>query len=286
MTTEQQPPEHAIPLVSPAYLPLQTTVDNKGDTLGDRMKGFENFYRTYIRMREPIIIRVDGKAFHTLSANFDKPYDYDLIHIMDNVAIALCEQIQGAVFAYVQSDEISVFVYPWLNPNSEPWFQNNINKIVSVSAGIASAHFTSEMGWKLFGYEMAMQPVKPVVFDSRAFTLPMDEVNNYFIWRQKDWLRNSVQMHARSLYSQKQLNGKKLPELLQMIEDKGENWNDNCSGVRHGRGIAKSYDYKVVEETGESVERSHWTVCHELPKFTEDREFISKLLDRHLLGKQ
>lgn len=46
------------------------------DELGDRMKSYyENRSKTFLARRTPVIIRLDGKAFHTFTRGFNKPFD-------------------------------------------------------------------------------------------------------------------------------------------------------------------------------------------------------------------
>src|SRR3954468_24438904 len=107
------------------------------DSLGDRMKIFENAFRHSLPIRMPVIIRVDGCHFHTYTKDCIKPFDDKLIHAMNAVAKYLCENIQGTQLAYVQSDEISLLVHNYKCINTSAWFDNNIQKMVSVSAGMA-----------------------------------------------------------------------------------------------------------------------------------------------------
>lgn len=245
------------------------TQSKSGDSLGDRMKSFENAFKHKFpsETKLPVIIRIDGKAFHTYTLGCEKPFDAILIQLMDETAIKLCESIQGSVMAYVQSDEISILVYPWVNENSQPWFDNEINKMVSVSAGIASSWFTS-ISHRLFG------STKPAVFDSRAFTLPMHEINNYFIWRQQDWERNSVQLLGRTKFSQKELylkNCKTIQEML--METHGVDWNNLLNHLKWGRVIRKE-----TYPGPENSQRHRWIVDPNIPKFTQDKEFIIKMM--------
>jgi len=217
--------------------------------LGDRMKLFENAYRIYLPPRMPVIIRVDGKAFHTLTRKCEKPFDALFAAVMDSTASALLEKVQDARMAYVQSDEISLLLIGYNTFASEPWFSNNLQKVVSISAAVASATFT--MCWD---YE-------PAYFDSRAFILPENEVCNYFLWRQQDCTRNSIQMVAQSMYSHKELHEKNSAELQEMTFQKGINWNDYEPYWKRGRVI-----------THEGVDRG-------IPIFTEDRKYIEKFLE-------
>ncbi len=200
------------------------------------MKGYERAFKTVLPGRMPVIIRVDGKAFHTYTRGLKTepgyPFHEGMCNVMDEVAKCLCHQIQGAEVAYVQSDEISILVHYYKRFTSEAWFDNEVQKMVSVSAGIASARFTS-LSYELWPDE----EIRPAVFDSRVFVLPEAEVNNYFIWRQQDATRNSVQMLARSLYSHKECNNKNNSELQEMTFQKGFNWNDEPAGFRRGRYI-------------------------------------------------
>ncbi len=263
------------------------------DSLGDRMKVYENAFRHSLPLRMPLIIRVDGKAFHSYTKGCEKPFDNKLLSAMNEVAIYLCSSIQGAQMAYVQSDEISILVHNYKKLTSSSWFDNNIQKIVSVSAGMASGVMTN-ISSTIFGTS------KLATFDSRAFVLPEREVCNYFIWRQQDATRNSIQMVARSLYSHKACNNMNCDNLQEMIFQKGINWNDLPTQQKRGRCIVKKIS-KVAcrcldlgygagfdaagrcpgcwdsKELGYSM-RSKWATDNEIPIFNQDRSYIEDLL--------
>ena len=200
------------------------------DLLGDRMKRqYEDRTRMSLPRRTYTIIRLDGKAFHSVTRNMRKPYDDIMMAVMDNTGQALCEEIQGAEFAYVQSDEISLLLTDFAKQDTCAWFDGNVQKIVSVSASLATAAFNREMD----NYGVDITPA--ALFDSRCFTIPDPvEVENYFIWRQKDWERNSVQMLAQTMFSQKQLDGVKREEQYQMCLAKGSDWKTFEPRVRSG----------------------------------------------------
>lgn len=229
------------------------------DSLGDRMKLYEQAARTLLPRRLPVIIRVDGKAFHTLTRGCEKPFDHRLGNAMANTAAIMCGEIQGAQLAYTQSDEISVLVNSYKRHNSSAWFDNQVQKMVSVAAGIASAHFTMTYG-------------KLAVFDARVFVMPESDVCNYFVWRQQDAVRNSIQALAQSLYSHKELHQKTQPMLQEMCFAKGHNWND--LPVRWKRGVCVT---RVAVETDTGT-RSHWAADWETPTFTQQRSYIEQHL--------
>lgn len=231
---------------------------DKGDGLGDRMKGYERASRVVLPRRMPVIVRVDGKGFHGVTKGCERPFDEHLMGLMNMTAIRLCHEAQGAVFGFVQSDEISVLLHNYKRLQTDPWFDNELQKIVSVAAGIASGFFTRE--WDA-----------PVAFDARAFVLPESEVANYFIWRQQDATRNSIQMATRALYSHAQVDEKNTSEMQEMMHAKGVNWNDYPVGCKRGRAIVR----QPYEREG--VTRHAWVV-EPPPIFTQDRAYV----ERHL----
>lgn len=238
-----------------------------GDSLGDRMKGYERASRVSLPRRLPVILRIDGKAFHSLTRGCDRPFDSVLMSAMDLVARAVCGEAQGAQLAFVQSDEISVLLHNYKRLNTEAWFDNQLQKLVSVSAAIAAAHFTL-----LFG--------KLAAFDARAFVLPEAEVCNYFIWRQQDATRNSIQMATRAVYSHAEVNDKNTSEMQEMLHAKGINWNDYPVGCKRGRAVVRMPKVALVVSPDTApfhVERWDWAVV-EPPILTQDRNFIERLL--------
>lgn len=228
--------------------------------IGARMKeNYENPYFLKLPMRIPIIIRVDGKAFHSFTRGMGKPFDPHFELAMERAARRLCEEIMGAQIAYVQSDEISILVHNYKRLVSQGWLGNELQKIVSISAGIASSFMSLTYG-------------RTAVFDSRVFVIPEAEVCNYFIWRQQDATRNSILGVAQSLYSHKELQGRKGDELQEMIFQKGYNWNDWPVHQKRGRCVRR-----VVDPDYEN--RSEWSVDRNIPIFTQDRAYIEQFLE-------
>lgn len=250
-------------------------------SLGDRMKKYEAVTSTYVTPRTPVIIRLDGKAFHSYTRSLPRPWSEEFIQVMDIAALEVCSEVQGAELAYVQSDEISVLIHTYKNFESLPWLSGRIQKMVSVAASVAGAVFTanSHLIWK--------GDIRPAYFDCRAFCLPEAEVCNYFLWRQQDCTRNSVQMLARSLYSHKECNNKKGPDLQEMCFARGHNWND--LPARHKRGrcavvattVSSSLPSDAMSKNQEPVVRRSWAIDNEIPVFSQDRWYIEKHLATH-----
>lgn len=225
------------------------------ESLGDRMKGqYEDRSRFMLTRRTFTILRADGKAFHTFTRRFEKPYDLRIVEAMDAAMLALCEEAQGATFGYVQSDEISVLLADFQTVNTDAWFDGNLQKIVSVAASVCTRAFNDIIG---------VMGAGGALFDCRAFTIPDPvEVVNYFIWRQQDATRNSIQGLAQAHFSAKQLHGVNNEQAQEMLfREKGINWNDRPSGDKRGRCAL------YVEGRG-------WTLDAEPPVFTTQRDYI------------
>lgn len=239
------------------------------DSFGDRMKLYEEAARTTLPRRLPVIIRVDGKAFHTFTRGCARPFDDAITCAMDRVAEALCEQVQGAQMAYVQSDEVSVLVHGYKTFGTQPWFQNGVQKMVSIAASIATAAFNAEWWRSHFAAS------RVAYFDARAFVLPEADVCNYFIWRQQDAIRNSVRMLGRAHFSESECDGMSGEALKsKLLGEKGVRWDDLPVGLRRGR-VAH---WKPRDETPPSLRRRDMFLDDKPTIFTMDRDYI----ERHL----
>ncbi len=226
------------------------------DNIGDRFKRYEDAYRIYLPRRLPIIIRVDGKAFHRLTSTMSKPIDKQFVECMNRVGLKLCEEIQGSCIAYIQSDEISILINNEQTYQTEAWFGNNLQKMVSVSAGTASAAFAAAASSRLAYNCLA-------IFDARAFVLPPSEIVNYFIWRQQDWTRNSILNLASTKYNANQMHGLNTSELQEKLwSEHGINWSNMSLDYKRGRCIVRGV--------------GGWSVDNSIPKFTESREYIER----------
>ena len=264
----------------------------KYETLGDRMKGaYENKYRLYLPERIPVIIRLDGKAFHTFCRGLKKPFDDLFISVMQDTMLDLCKNISGCKLGYVQSDEISLLLVQ-TKEESQPWFDNNIQKIVSVSASMATLYFNKNFEKRVFELmenyakdksDYTEEELKYVdkldskiytaMFDSRVFVIPKEEVNNYFYWRQLDATRNSILSLAQSLYSDKEMHGIKCDTLQnKMFTEKNVNWNDLSTVKKRGTCAIR----KEVEVNG--VVRNKWFIDEYIPIFTQDKTYINGII--------
>lgn len=243
---------------------------DKTTSLGDRMKNnYENRYRTYLPRRTYVIIRLDGKNFHSYTKNANKPFDSNLIRLFDETTKYLCTNIQGCKLGYTQSDEISLLLTDFDTIDTQAWYDNNLQKMVSVSASMATAQFNhlTKLDDTKFQNQLAM-------FDSRIWIIPDPiEVENYLIWRQQDCTRNSVSMAAQAVCSHKELQGKKSSEMQEMMFQKaGINWDKYSSREKRGCACVRSAYF-------EDVERHRWDIV-DTPIFTQERDFLRTRIPR------
>ncbi|UJF35806.1 tRNA(His) guanylyltransferase Thg1 family protein [Paenibacillus hexagrammi] len=234
------------------------------DDFGNRMKQYEFASRQLLPRRLPVLLRIDGCHFHTFTRGLKKPFDEQLTAAMWETCKFLGAQIMGCRLVYHQSDEISMLLTNDDKWTTEAWFDNNVQKVVSVSASLATAKFNEEIKKVLPDKELA-------VFDSRAWVLPHDEVANYFIWRQQDATKNSISMVAQANFSHAELqglNGKQLQDKL--FVERGINWNDLPVWQKRGICITKQTFMK-----GTAV-RHKWETDHETPVFTQHRDYIEQ----------
>lgn len=266
------------------------------DELGKRMKTYyEEIPKTKLMRRTPVIIRIDGKAFHTFTRGFKRPFDDVLIRSMQDTMQYLCKNIQGCVLGYHQSDEISLVLVDYANLNTAAWFDNEVQKMCSISASMATMAFNKSF-WQntsieddtfcfrdrrneeITEYIDTLVKARKVgaVFDSRVFNIPREEVANYIYWRQLDATRNSIQMVGQANFSHKELQNKTCNEIQDMLmTQKGINWNSYAAYLKRGSCCIKEiYHDEVIDAV-----RSRWIVDKKIPIFRgEDRKYIERFI--------
>ena len=279
------------------------------DDLGCRMKTFyEQIPKTKLMRRCPVAIRIDGRAFHTFTRGFQKPFDEVLIKSMQETMKYLCENIQGCVLGYTQSDEITLILVDYKKLTSSAWFDYEVQKICSIAASMATMAFNNifskyvnefdlelayndngidtEENRKLWEiYKKAIN--KGAMFDARCFNIPKEEVTNLVYWRQLDASRNSIQMVGQANFSHKELQNKSCNDIQDMLmTQKGINWNDLPTYQKRGSCCVRN---KIVIESDGVVEtiqlrdtsksENEWVIDTEIPIFKgEGREYIDRLV--------
>lgn len=225
------------------------------NSLGDRMKSnYELRQRRYLTRRMPVIVRVDGKAFHTFTKGFEKPFDFRLMDAMVTAASHLFGEAQGCKLAYIQSDEASFVLTDYDKLDTQGWFNYNADKIESISASCMTMAFNRAM-------RLCDRPGM-AMFDARAYNVPKEEVANYFLWRAQDWHRNSITMYAQSFFSHQELHRKTCADMHEMLHGIGKNWtHDLDDDIKNGIFMARTNllidtiqpKYKAISDLWDAV---------------------------------
>ncbi len=217
---------------------------------------YEDALRVTLPRRSYVVIRIDGRGFHTFTKGLERPYSRRLAEALDAAAIGLCQEMIGCRFAYGQSDEYSFLLTDFEKENSPLWFDGNVQKIVSVSASLFTAYFN-----KAFPSE------RIAAFDSRVLVISRrDEVAKYFLWRQLDASANSLNMLASAHYAHAELEGKSNTEKHEMLFAKGVNWAKQAADFKRGRVVRRSADGKG------------WEADLAIPVFNRDPAYLNLLI--------
>ncbi len=222
------------------------------DDLGRRMKSdYEDALRLTVPRRSYVIVRIDGRGFHTFTKDLDRPYCRPLADALDQAASALCREMIGCRFAYGQSDEYSFLLTDFEREDAALWFDGNVQKIVSVSASLFTAYFNK-----------AFPSDRIAAFDSRILVISQRaEAEKYFLWRQLDASANSLNMLASAHYKHAELTGKSNAEKHEMLFAKGVNWAKQSADFKRGRAITPA-----------------WQVDLSIPVFNRDRTYLERLI--------
>lgn len=265
-------------------------------SLESRMRQYEDAQKTRLTRRLPVMIRVDGNAFHTLTRGFDRPFDEVLNKTMRDTMQYLCENIHGCVLGYTQSDEITLLLKDYNNKNQGAWFDYVKRKIESISASMATMafnrFFVENVTNKRYFSDLPeaerracdkyFKASGKAMFDSRAFNIPEFEVSNNFIFRQKDCIRNSIQSVGQANFSQRELHNKKCDDIKKMLLEKRDiDWDKLPTHYQRGSCCVKVE--KVFNEgKPDEFRRNKWVVDTEIPLFTENRDYInSRFMNLH-----
>lgn len=250
------------------------------DELGDRMKGYyENRYQFSLTRRIPVIIRIDGKSFHTFCKRF-KPYSKELNETLDKVMKYLCENVQGAKMGERHSDEISILITDFDTTGTDAYFDYNVQKICSVVASLATSEFCRQLCIMANENEtmqyLDIYDEKWPVFDTRCFNVPTTDVANYFYWRQLDAGRNSISMFAQAHFSSKELHGISNEDKKRMLISKKKfDWDQLPQEVKFGSMCVKE-PKEIKTENGTAI-RYKWTITPSLP-YEQMYNLVSKVV--------
>jgi tRNA(His) 5'-end guanylyltransferase len=256
------------------------------DDLGTRMKTFyEQVPKFNLYRRTPVAIRLDDRAFHTFTRDFQEPYHEVFSNAMIKTMDYLCRSIQGCVFGYTQSDEITLVLCDYQTLETAAWFDYQVQKMCSVAASMCTMYFNKNFRYWVDHFKSTMtdtasnrkylevlqNKLDKAMFDARCFNIPKEEVTNCVLWRQNDATRNSIQSVGQFYFSHKELQNKTCDEIQEMLfTQKGLNWNNLDTNLKRGTAVVKRY----------KLDSNGWEIDREMPILKgEDREYIEKLIN-------
>ena len=267
---------------------------------------YESTPKIHLMHRCPVAIRIDGRAFHTFTKGFQKPFDEILMKSMQETMQYLCENIQGCVFGYTQSDEITLILVDYKNLTSAAWFDYDIQKVCSIAASMATMAFNNIFSKYVKKFDLALAyndngidteenrklweiytraVDKGAMFDARCFNIPKEEVANLIYWRQLDAMRNSVQAVGQANFSHKELQGKSCANIKEMLKEKGVDWDS--LPLEYQRGSCCIKKEQIIFPSGKTTVRLRdtskleraWVIDKEIPIFKgEGRKYIEDLI--------
>ena len=227
---------------------------------------------------------------------------------MNQATKYLCENIQGCKLGYTQSDEITLLLTDYDTLTTNAWFDNNVQKICSVSASMATLQFNKffkENVQKYFNDNVDIIPLYDdeydfkesfdkdyfyhvlcpaeemgAMFDSRCFNIPIEEVVNCFIWRQQDATRNAIQMLGQTYFPHKELDHKSCNDIQDMLMlQKNINFNNMPTEFKRGVCCVK----KIIQNPTMDIKDGacpvqRWIIDKNIPIFSQNRDYIEQLL--------
>lgn len=214
--------------------------------LKDRMLYYRSLTDYKVMPNCYTLVMLDGRSFSKMvKKKFELPFDDNFIDMMNETAKYICKKIQGALFAYVQSDEISIL----LSDKGDTFFGGRLNKMQSIIASMAASKFNQLM--MLYNLKNGIEPNDPmkivenaklVDFDCKVWNVPtFNDAIAWFIYRQIDCIRNSKQQAAQTYLSFAQLLNQDTDKQITLLKvNKGIDWETEYDdGKKYGRFIYK-----------------------------------------------
>ena len=246
-----------------------------GKSVIEKLKAYEQRTDTKLSVDMPIILRIGGKSFKTLTKNCDKPFDDVVARAMYKTMLELCKNIPYCVLGYTYSDEITLLIVNKGLDGATPWYENRAQKLCSVTASMATAQFCKFFVeyTKLYNRELSID-LGLVAFDCRCFNILENDVIEYFIWRQKACVRHAVMGIAHTMYSNKELYKKSDGTVRKMIKEKT---GKAFAGVEPGYCYGFCAVRRLVRLPSLNV-RNMWTIDKDVPKFWREPMYIQDCL--------
>lgn len=261
----------------------------KFETLKDKCEYYRGLNDSRLIPNMPVLVMLDGHCFSKIiKTRYELPFDDKFINLMNETAAYICSKIQGAIFAYTQSDEISILIKDYINPDSDAFFGYRTCKLLSLIAAEATAFFNRKLFETILKDAPTIEAAKSFLFttplatfDCKVWNVPNDnEVFAWFLYRQNDCIRNSMQQFAQTYVPHKELLNKTAADQVELAKAKvGKDWNVIDNGKKYGRLIYKEIRPHIIKIKGKTIEyeRSIF-IAHNANNFNTSPEYLKQLI--------
>jgi tRNA(His) guanylyltransferase len=244
------------------------------NTLKLRIEGYEAISDYKLLPRVPLIICVNGRGFAKVTQLLDKPYCPKFAECMTSTMLRLCTDVEGALFGYQHNDEIVIVARNDYNNETNPWYDNRLQKIGSVTSAIATSHFNR------YASGISLDVSGDPIFTSKVFTTPnIGEAVNTLVYKQQQNFHTSIQFacvyqliskHDKNTIRD-MLGGLSMDEKIDLLAQEGTDFNAYPLAFR--RGVSA---YKIPKVT-EDIVKNKWVIDTELPVFAKDQSFLTNI---------
>jgi tRNA(His) guanylyltransferase len=245
-------------------------------SLSERITSYEDLTDYKLLKRLPLFIVLNGRNFSKITSLLDKPYSALFMKIMCSTMIKLCQEISGVIFAYSFNDNIVILTKNDQNTNTDAWFDNRIQNIVSASASIATLEFNK------IAYVKEAQFIGDPTFIAKTFVVPtIIEAANVLIGFQQECFRVSLSQAAFfELIKYKDADAAKAIIANKTPKEKADILFTDCGiefnkySIPFKRGVACYRSPKAENDM-----KNKLIINDELPLFSQDKNWLFNILN-------
>jgi tRNA(His) guanylyltransferase len=249
-------------------------------SLQQRQVGYEQTYNQNIIGRIPVVIKIDGRSFNRVTKNTQRPFCQKTMLLLNSTMLNLAKQIDGVLFGFQYSDKIFFILRNDRSPDEDPWFGNNIQKLSSVSASMATYEFMNQ----LWAADDPPALEGSITFASHVFGVPnVTEAINYLIYRQFRCMQNALNESVQSVlwprYGKQTpsfLEDKSMDQRQQMLHEAGFDFESLPAAYRLG---SAAYLVPTLVDISQGQITSHkWLLDFNCPLFSKSQDRLRTIL--------
>lgn len=243
--------------------------------LKDRVESYQEQSEYKLLNKLPVVSIINGRSFAKITSLLDKPYCQEFTECMVSTALKLCNEVEGTIFSYHHNDEIILVSRNDQSNDTEPWFDNKVQKLSSIIASIATLQFNNCIN------AVNLNLLSEAYFTVKVFTVPnVSEAINTIIYKQQQNFYTSIQFACfyellkkyDRTYIRDMVQGLSFEEKIELLQQEC-NVDFNQYPIAFRRGVAC---YKIPKVIGDTM-KNKWTINADLPIFTKDQSFLNNI---------